>query len=115
MKPNFSRVALFHTNPKVCLKYFGEDCSLITLLMYVKCIDVKIDGSVLEEKSFSKMLGLTFSSKLDWGSYIISTAKTVSKKIGALIRSMKFLSPDVALFLYKSIIRLCMVYCCTLL
>ena len=43
------------------------------------------------------MLGLTFSSKLDWGSYIISIAKIASKKIGALIRSMKFLSPEVAL------------------
>ena len=51
-------------------------------------------GSVLEEKSYFKMLGLTFSSKLDWGSYIISIAKTASKKIGALIRSMKFLSPE---------------------
>ena len=29
-------------------------------------IDVKTDGSVLEEKSSLKMLGLTFSSKLDW-------------------------------------------------
>ena len=28
-------------------------------------IDVKIDGSVLEEKSSIKILGLTFSSKLD--------------------------------------------------
>ena len=55
-------------------------------------IDVKMYGSVLEEKSCFKMLGLTFSSKLDWGSYIISIAKTASKKIGALIRSMKFLS-----------------------
>ena len=67
-------------------------------------IDVKMDGSVLEEKSSFKMLGLTFSSKLDWGSYIISIAKTASKKIGALIRSMKFLSPEVALYLYKSTI-----------
>ena len=58
------------------------------------------------------MLGLTFSSKLDWGSYIISIAKTASKKIGALIRSMKFLSPEVALYLYKSTIRPCMEYCC---
>ena len=65
-------------------------------------IDVKIDGSVLEEKSSFKMLGLTFSSKLDWGSYIISIAKTASKNIGALIRSMKFLSPEVDLYLYKS-------------
>ena len=31
-------------------------------------IDVKIDGSVLEEKSSFQMLGLTFSSKLDWDS-----------------------------------------------
>ena len=29
-------------------------------------IDVKMDGSVLEEKTSFKMLGLTFSSKLDW-------------------------------------------------
>ena len=48
------------------------------------------------------MLGLTFSSKLDWGSYIISIAKTASKKIRALICSMKFVSPEVALYLYKS-------------
>ena len=74
-------------------------------------IDVKMDGSVLEEKSSFKMLGLTFSSKLDWGSYIVSIGKTASKKIGALIRSMKFLSPEVALYLHKSTIRPCIVYC----
>ena len=44
-------------------------------------VDVKMDGSVLVEKSSFKMLGLTFSSKLDWGSYIISIAKTASKKL----------------------------------
>ena len=38
-------------------------------------IDVKMDESVLEEKSSFKMLWLT-SSKLDWGSYSISVAKT---------------------------------------
>ena len=51
------------------------------------------------------MLGLTFSSKLDLGSYINSIAKAASKKIGPLICSMKFLSPVVALYLYKFIIR----------
>ena len=54
------------------------------------------------------LLGLTFSSKLDWGSYIISTDKTVSKKIGALIYSMKLLSPEVVLYLCKSTIEPCM-------
>ena len=75
-------------------------------------VDVKMDGSVLEEKTSFKMLGLTFSSKLDWGSYIVSIAKTASNKIGALIRAMKFLSPEVALYLYKSTIRPCTEYCC---
>ena len=75
-------------------------------------IDVKMDGSVLEKKLSFKMLGLTFSSKLDWVSCIISIAKTASKKIGSLIYSMKFLPIEVALYLYKSTIRLCMEYCC---
>ena len=57
------------------------------------------------------MFGLTFSTKLDLDSYIISIAKTAYKKIGALIRSMKFLSPEIALCLYKSTIQPFMKYC----
>ena len=71
-------------------------------------IDVKMDGSVLEEKSSFKMLGLTFSSKLDWGSYINSIAKSAFIKIDTLICSMKFLSPEVVLYLSKCTIRPCM-------
>ena len=51
-------------------------------------------GLFLKKNSF-KMVGLTLSSKLDWGSYIISIAKNVSKKVEALkalIRSIKFIS-----------------------
>ena len=47
-------------------------------------VDVKADGSILEEKSSFKMLGFIFSSKLDWGSYITSIAKGATKKFGAL-------------------------------
>ena len=53
-----------------------------------------MDWSVLEEKSSFKMLGLSFSSKLNWNCYIIYIAKTTSKKF----------SPEVALYLYKSTI-----------
>ena len=49
---------------------------------------------------------------MDWGSYIISIAKTASKKIVGLICSMKFLSPEVALYLYKSTMLPFMEYCC---
>ena len=38
--------------------------------------------------------------------------KSASKKIGGLIRSMKSLSPEVALYLYKSTIGPCTEYCC---
>ena len=75
-------------------------------------ITVKMDGPVFAKKSSFKILGLIFFSKSDWGSYIISIAKTASKKSRALICSMKFLSPEVALYLYKSTIRPCMEYCC---
>ena len=73
--------------------------------------DVKMDRSVLKENSSFKMLGLTFFSKLDCSSYIFSIAKTASKKNGTLIRSMKFLSPEVALYLYNSTIQPCMENC----
>ena len=43
----------------------------------------------------------------------MSIAKTACKKIGAWIHSMKFLSPEVALYLYKSTIDPCMEYCFT--
>ena len=74
--------------------------------------DVKMEASVLVEKSTFKTLRLPFSSKLDLGSDIISVLKTASMKIGALIRSIKFFPFDVALYLYKSIRCPCMEYCC---
>ena len=73
-------------------------------------IDVKMYESVLQEKLWD-----SFSSKLDCGSYIVSVyqsiTKTASKKMGSLIHSMKFLSPEVG-HLYKSIVRPCMEYFC---
>ena len=47
-------------------------------------IDVKMDKSVLEEESYFKMMGLTFSSKLNWSSYIIPIAKTSLKPLFVL-------------------------------
>ena len=60
-------------------------------------IYVKMDGSALEKKLCFKILRLSLSSNLDWRSYIVSTFNIASKKLGALICSMKFLSSEVAL------------------
>ena len=54
-------------------------------------IDVKMVGSVNEEKSS------TFPSKLDWGLTLSLLLKVPPRKLG--IPSMKFLSPEVALYL----------------
>ena len=44
-------------------------------------IDVKMDGFVLAEKSSFKMLGLTFFSKLDLGSYLSLLPKLPPRKL----------------------------------
>ena len=58
------------------------------------------------------MLGVFFSSNLNWGSYITFIAKTASNNIVVLIRSIKLLCPDFALYIFKSTIRPRMEYCC---
>ena len=67
-------------------------------------------GLFLRKNEMIFDLGLTSSSKLDWGSYIICITKTASKKIEAFLRS--YFPPQVALYLYKSTIRQYKEYCC---
>ena len=65
---------------KKCLVDFNAaKTQMVSFCLFSKTgtILVKMDETVLDEKSFFKMLGLTFSSKLDSSSYIISNARTV--------------------------------------
>ena len=55
-------------------------------------VDLKMDGSDLNEKSFFKMLRLSCSSKLDLCSYNVSFTETTSKKIRAMTSSVNFFS-----------------------
>ena len=80
----------------------------------LKLHDISVTSKMVR-KVVINLLGLTFSSKLDCGSYIIyiiSIAKTASKEIEALVRCMRFLSLEFVLYLYKSTIHPCMEYCC---
>ena len=71
-----------------------------------------MDGSVFEEKLSSKILGVAFSSKLDWGTYMISIGKTACKKIGAFSMNFNKVSfSKVAVYIYRSTICPCMEYC----
>ena len=51
-----------------------------------------------------QLASLDQSINTDWGTYIISIVKTAYKKMVALVRSVKFLSADVSLYLYNSTI-----------
>ena len=67
---------------------------------------------LFSRKNHPSRCRLTFLFKLDRGFFIISIAKIAPKKIGGLIGSIKFFSPEVSLYLYKSTLPLCMEYCC---
>jgi ribonucleases P/MRP protein subunit RPP40 len=75
-------------------------------------LPISMNGDVLEESSTLRLLGLTFSSDLSWKPYIKSIAKLASAKVASLYRARHFLTPDSILYLYKSLIRPCMEYCC---
>ena len=70
---------------------------------------MEMDESVVEEKLSFGMLGLSFYSKLDWGSYTVSVAKAAFRGIGTFTRSVRFLSPGVILYIWVA--QLC-VGCC---
>ena len=69
-----------------------------------------MDGSVLEEKHLLRCWG--GFSLLNWiGALTLPLLlKLPPRKLEP--HAMKFLSPEVALYLYKSTIRPCMEYCC---
>ena len=77
-----------------------ELTQLILFSQFNNCGDINVEKneSVLEEKLSFKMLEQSFSYKSDWGSYIVSIANTASKKIEALIYSIKFPFPEVVLY-----------------
>ena len=73
---------------------------------------VSFSHSVLDESPSIRLVGLTLSSNLSWNEYIKSIAKQAAKKVGSLFRARSYLSRETILYLYKSLIRPCMEYCC---
>ena len=80
-----------------CLQAWKKPVDYTAGKAQLASFDQSVDSGVIN----AKILGLSLCSKFAWGPYIASFAKTLSNEIGALIRSMKFLSFEVALFLYK--------------
>ena len=110
------------------LATFGESLSVLNLLYLVYLTDLKCcllfltEQNCLQKTSLRTLILMTRVSLYllflldpiwnctiwkpiwNWGSYIVSITKTSFKKTRAFIRFMRFLSLDVALYLYKSTI-----------
>ena len=70
-----------------------------------------MNGNLLTKSSTLRLLGLSFRTDLSWKPYIQTIAKSASAKVASLF-TRHFLTPDSILYLYKSLIRPCMEYCC---
>ena len=75
-------------------------------------IPISMSGDLLAESPGFRLLGLTISKDLTWNEYIKGIAKTAAMKVGSLYTARRYLSPEIILYLYKSLIRPCMEYCC---
>ena len=72
----------------------GKTQTFQFIVQITGAVDMKMDWFIPEKKYSFKMLVLSFSSKLDLGSYI---SKIASNKIRALIHFVKFFSSEAAL------------------
>ena len=105
------RKRLVNFNARRCFKCWFQ--CFLTGLITIVLLMWKWMSLFLRKNQLLRYWGcLTFSSKLDWGSCTVSLAKTVFKKIRTLNNSLKFLSPEVVLYLYISTIQPFMEYCC---
>ncbi|XP_046976467.1 uncharacterized protein LOC124542575 [Vanessa cardui] len=58
-----------------------------------------------------ELLGVTLTSKLNFGQYIESKAKTAGKKLSILNKVKQYFTPEQLLTLYQAQVRSCMEYC----
>ena len=96
----------FFTSMLGKLNSFFLNIPILLMLLMSKWVSL-----FLKNNDFLSYWG-SFFSKFDWGSCIISITKTTSKKIEALIRSLKFLSPEFSLYICKSTTRPFLEYFC---
>lgn len=69
------------------------------------------DSTDLRSTSSSVLLGLSFSSSLNWSPHVQLLASRACRKIGFLFRSRRYFTPTQLLLLYKAQIRPTLEYC----
>ena len=67
-------------------------------------INVTINGAKLQQTDNVKYLGLYIDNKLQWHNHINNLCKTITKKLGMMNRTSKFVNKSTLIQMYKSFI-----------
>ena len=74
-------------------------------------LELILDDNILERVTRTKFWGVFLDEKLNWAQHVHHVANKISKGLGMLGRCRKFLSNDVLLLLYFSLIYPYLIYC----
>ena len=74
-------------------------------------IEIKIDNEPIEETTKTKFLGVIIDNKLTWKDHIMYISGKISRGMGIIIKSRKFLYKQTLLNLYYSFIYPYFIYC----
>ena len=73
--------------------------------------EISIDGLPITNANSIKFLGVTIDSKLNWSSHIENLRMQLRKSLGIIYQASAFLSLNILLLLYNSLINSKLVYC----
>ena len=75
-------------------------------------VDVRINGSSINEKDDVLYLGVIIDKSMKFSSHIKQVANTISRNIGVISRIRYYIDPKIAYLLYNSMILPYLNYCC---
>uniref|UniRef100_A0A3B3B6W1 Reverse transcriptase domain-containing protein n=1 Tax=Oryzias melastigma TaxID=30732 RepID=A0A3B3B6W1_ORYME len=96
---------------KLVLNWEKTKCMIFGTRNYGENRYIKIDGTVINNVSEVKFLGVILDNKLSWKLHIDYISKKISKNIGILYKVKRILDKDALHILYCSLIAPYLLYC----
>ena len=110
MNNELAKVNLWFKLNKVSLNISKINFIIFTTLIG-KCIDINIDGKVIERVYETKFLGVIIDHKLNWKSHIAQVRSKLNKCISVIYKTSILLDSDSLRLLYCSLYLPYLTYC----
>ena len=88
-----------------------EKCQVMHIGYNNKKVNYEMDGKNLEEVDEEKDLGVIMQNDLKWNSQCTKAVKTANRVLGMIRQYFSYLNKDIALHLYKTLVRPHLEYC----